>query len=73
MHPCAASFLLPKKELKNSPQLKEYEEKQKNRSEEDEMILADRFMLLFKEAGIIKDKDPASKEAHVSFSTIAGG
>ena len=30
---------------------KEMEEKQKNRTEEDEKILADRFMLFFKEAG----------------------
>ena len=34
-----------------TPEYKEMEEKQKNRTEEDEKILADRFMLLFKEAG----------------------
>lgn len=39
------------------------EEKQKNRTEEDEKILADRFMLLFKEAGKIKNSDPASIDA----------
>ena len=33
----------------NTPEYKEMEEKQKNRTEEDEKILADRFMLLFKE------------------------
>ncbi len=39
------------------------EEKQKNRTDEDEKILADRFMLLFKEAGEIKNSDPASVDA----------
>lgn len=47
----------------NMPEYKEMEEKQKNRTEEDEKILADRFMLLFKEAGEMKDTDPASPEA----------
>lgn len=47
----------------NTPEYKELEEKQKNRTEKDDRILADRFMLLFKEAGKIKDTDPASTEA----------
>lgn len=47
----------------STPEYKEMEEKQKNRTEEDEKILADRFMLLFKEAGEIKNSDPASAEA----------
>jgi DNA-binding transcriptional MerR regulator len=47
----------------NTSEYKEMEEKQKKRTEEDEKILADRFMLLFKEAGEIKDSDPASDEA----------
>ena len=34
----------------NLPEYKEMEEKQKNRTEEEERLLADRFMLLFKEA-----------------------
>ena len=52
------------KELYGStPEYKELEEKQKNRTEEDEKILADRFMLLFKEAGKIKNSDPASDDA----------
>ena len=52
------------KELYGStPEYKEMEEKQKNRTEEDEKILADRFMLLFKEAGKIKNSDPASDDA----------
>lgn len=48
---------------KESPEYKEMEEKSKNRTKEEEGILADRFMLLFKEAGTLKDKDPASPEA----------
>ena len=52
------------KELYGStPEYKEMEEKQKNRTEEDEKILADRFMLLFKEAGKIKNSDPSSIDA----------
>ena len=48
---------------KESPEYKEMEEKSKNRTKEEEGILADRFMLLFNEAGTLKDKDPASPEA----------
>lgn len=47
----------------NLPEYKEMEEKQRNRTEKDEKILADRFMMLFQEAGEIKDSDPASAEA----------
>ena len=47
----------------NMPEYKEMEEKQKNRTEEEERLLADRFMLLFKEAGEIKDTNPAFPEA----------
>lgn len=47
----------------NTPEYKEMEEKQKNRTEEEEGLLADRFMLLFKEAGEMRDLDPASPEA----------
>ena len=47
----------------DTSEYKEMEEKQKNRTEEDEKILADRFMLLFKEAGEIKNSDPASVDA----------
>ena len=46
-----------------SPEYKEMEEKSKNRTKEEEGIIADRFMLLFKEAGELKDRDPASPEA----------
>lgn len=47
----------------NTPEYKEMKEKMKNRTEEDDHILADRFMLFFKEAGEIKNDDPASAKA----------
>ena len=47
----------------NTPEYKEMEEKQKNRTEEEDQLLADRFMLFFKEAGEMKNTDPASPEA----------
>ena len=47
----------------NTPEYKEMEEKLKDRTAEEDKLLADRFMLLFKEAGEIKDMDPASPEA----------
>lgn len=47
----------------NTPEYKEMQEKTKNRTEEEDRLLADRFMLFFKEAGEMKDKDPASPEA----------
>lgn len=47
----------------NTPEYKEMEERQRNRTEDDEKILADRFMLFFKEAGEMKTVDPASDDA----------
>ena len=47
----------------NSQEYKEMEEKQKNRTKEEDGLIADRFMLLFKEAGEMKGTDPASEEA----------
>lgn len=47
----------------NTPEYKEMKEKQKNRTAEEENLMADRFMLLFREAGEIKDTDPASEKA----------
>ena len=47
----------------NTPEYKELEEKQKNRTKEEDNLLADRFMLFFKEAVEMKDKDRASPEA----------
>ena len=54
----------------NTPEYGEMEEKQKNRTAEDEKILADRFMILFKEAGEIKNMDPASAEAQTLVQRI---
>ncbi len=54
----------------NTPEYREMEEKQKNRTEEEDKILADRFMLLFKEAGELKDTDPASDEAQMLVKRI---
>ena len=52
------------KELYGStPEYKEMQEKTKNRTKEEDALLADHFMLLFKEAGEIKNLDPASPEA----------
>ena len=47
----------------NTPEYKEMQEKTKNRTEEEEKLLADRFMLLFREAGEKKNLEPASPEA----------
>ncbi len=47
----------------NTPEYKEMEEKQKNRTKEEDKLLADRFMLFFKEAGEMRDTDPASLKA----------
>ena len=44
----------------NTPEYRQMQEKMKNRTKEEDNLLADRFMLLFKEAGTIKDSDPAS-------------
>lgn len=47
----------------NTPEYNEMEEKQNNRSADDDKLLADRFMLLFKEAGGLKECGAASSEA----------
>ena len=41
----------------------EYEKRSEGRTQEDRRLLGERFMLLFKEAGTMKDSDPASTEA----------
>lgn len=56
----------------NTPEYKELKEKQKNRTDDEEKLLADRFMLLFKEAGEIKDTDPASEPAQDLVRRIQG-
>lgn len=47
----------------NTPEYKEFAEKSKNRTDEEDRLLADHFMLLFKEAGEMRNTDPASPEA----------
>lgn len=56
----------------DTPEYKEMQEKTKNRSKEEDDLLADRFMLLFKEAGEIKDADPSSTEAQGIVKKIQG-
>ena len=52
------------KELyENTPEYKEMQENTKNRTKEEDYLLADRFMLFFKEAGELKNTDPTSPEA----------
>ena len=52
-----------KEQYGNTPEFKEMQEKSSSRTKEEENLMMDRFMLLFKEAGKMKEKDPASKEA----------
>ena len=52
-----------KEQYGNTKEYKEFEKKQQNRSEKENHLMMDRFMLLFKEAGEIKTEDPASKKA----------
>ncbi len=47
----------------NTPEYREMQEKGKNRTREEENLLADRLMLLFQEAGTIRESGPASPEA----------
>lgn len=47
----------------NSPAYKEYAEKAKNRTPEEDQILGEQCMLIFREFGEIKDTDPSSEEA----------
>lgn len=56
----------------NTPEYKELEEKQKNRTDEEDKLLADRFMLFFKEAGEMKNTDPASLQAQDLVKRIQG-
>ena len=52
-----------KEQYGNTPEYKEFAERAKKRTHEEDELLSDRFMLLFKEAGEMKDTDPASPEA----------
>ncbi len=52
-----------KEQWGNTSEYKEFAEKSKNRTDKENKLLVDRFMLLFKEAGEMRDTDPASPEA----------
>lgn len=52
-----------KEQWGNTPEYKEFAERSENWSDEEDKLLADRFMLLLKEAGEIRHADPASLEA----------
>lgn len=56
----------------NTLEYQEMQEKTKNRSKEEDALLADRFMLFFKEAGEMKDTDPASPEAQELVKRMQG-
>ena len=56
----------------NTPEYKEFAEKSKNRTEEEDGLLADRFMLFFKEAGEMRNTDPASPGAQDLVKRIQG-
>lgn len=49
--------------LGNSPEYKEYAEKAKNRTPEEDQILGEQCMLIFREFAKIKDTDPSSEAA----------
>ena len=52
-----------KEQYGDTPEYKEFEKKAGKRSGEENGLMADRFMMLFKEAGEIRNSDPASPEA----------
>lgn len=47
----------------NSPEYREYQEKAKNRTPEEDQILSGQCLMIFKEFGEIKDTDPSSEAA----------
>jgi len=52
-----------KEQWGNTPEFKEFEEKNKKRSKSEEESMMTDFMKLFEEFGAMKDQDPASLEA----------
>ncbi len=52
-----------KEEWGNTPEYREYEMKSMNKTDSDNKLMTERFMLLFKEAGEMKDTEPSSTEA----------
>ena len=59
-----------KEQWGETPEFQEFEKKSKGRTADDNKLLTDRFMLIFKEAGAIKDSDPASPEAQAVVKKI---
>lgn len=59
-----------KEQWGNTPEYKEFAERSKNWSDEEDKLLADRFMLLLKEAGEIRHTGPASSEAQDTVKRI---
>ena len=54
---------MAKEQWGKTPAYKEFEEKSKNRTKEDEKNLMGELMKIFEEFGSIKEKEPSSKEA----------
>ena len=52
-----------KEEWGDTSEYREFAVKDKNRTEEEKKLMVQNFMLLFKEAGTIKNEDPASDKA----------
>ena len=61
-----------KEQYGNTPEYREFSEKTKGRTGEEDRLVADRFMLLFKEAGGMRQADPASPEAQDLVKRIQG-
>ena len=59
-----------KEQWGGTPAYKEYEEKSKNRSKEDERKLMDGLMKIFEEFGEIKDKESSSGEAQTQVKKL---
>ena len=59
-----------KEEWGNTPEYEEFAMKDKNRTAEDKKLMSENFMLIFKEAGTIKNEDPASSKAQAMVKKI---
>lgn len=61
-----------KEQWGQTPEYKEFEEKNKNRSKSDEEHMMADFMKIFEEFGIMKDKDPAIVEVQDQVKKLQG-
>ena len=59
-----------KEQWGNTPEFKEFEEKNKKRSKSEEESMMTDFMRLFEEFGAMKDQDPASFEVQVQVKKL---